>query len=329
MKVLITGGTGSLGKRLISECLNREWNIRVLSRDEQKQVELKRRFSSVEFIIGDIRRRETVKQAMYGIDYVIHAAALKHIHICELNPYETIQTNVIGTQNLLECALEENVEKFVSVSTDKASSPVSVYGFTKALMERMTILAANIKPAKCKFSVARFGNMIGSEGSVVPLFRKQIRDSGVVTVTDLGMHRFFLTLGDAAKVVLHTLEYVPSGVIAVPEMKSTRLDLLIKALFQLECEEEDIRVVGLRPGEKLQEDIVSESEVCRTRYYHHRYLPWDESSYYYIYPAEAPSMDVCRQGIIQPITSTTVPTYTLEELVDLLKRMDKEFEEGG
>lgn len=313
-KVLITGGTGSLGKRLILECLNRGWDVRVLSRDEQKQVELKRRFPSVEFIIGDIRRRETVKQAMYGINYVIHAAALKHIHICELNPYETIQTNVIGTQNLLECALEEGIERFVSVSTDKASSPVSVYGFTKALMERMTILAANIKPSKCTFSVARFGNMIGSEGSVVPLFREQIRKSGVVTVTDLGMYRFFLTLGDAARVVLYTLDYVSSGIIAVPKMKSTRLDLLIKALFQLEGKEEKVEVVGLRPGEKLQEDIVSESEVNRTTEY---------PGYYFIYPT-----GILREDhIFQPVTSMIVEAYTLEELSNLLKRMDQEFRE--
>lgn len=246
--------------------------IRIYSRDESKHFALQhelKEHQNLRFLIGDVRDRERLKRAMEDIDFVFHAAALKHVPACEFNPFEAVRTNVVGTQNCIEAALEEEVERFVTISTDKAASPTNTMGATKLLAERLTVAANYYKGRRRTiFTSVRFGNVIGSRGSVVPLFLSQIREGGPVTVTDKKMTRFFMTLQDAVRLVLEACASALGGEVFVLKMPSILLEDLAVAMIELfapafgyQPEEIAVQELGARPGERLEEALMTAEEA--------------------------------------------------------------------
>ena len=273
--ILITGGTGSFGKSFTKTIVERYPDISrlvIYSRDEQKQFQMSHeyphdKYPFIRFFIGDVRDHERLKRALKGIDYVIHAAAMKHIHIAEYNPMECIKTNVIGAENLINACLETEVKKVVALSTDKAAAPINLYGATKLVSDKLFIAANNIKGWNpISFSVVRYGNVMGSNGSVVPFFLKK-RKEGVLPITHPDMTRFNITLDEAVGMVLHALEHAWGGEIFVPKIPSFKIVDLAEAIDPT-C---DTIIVGLRPGEKIHEEMITVSDSYYTydlgRYY--------------------------------------------------------------
>ncbi len=264
--VLITGGTGSFGRHFVERALTAGTRkIVVFSRDELKQVEMARALDDdargrVRFFLGDVRDRDRCYRAFDGIDFVVHAAALKQIPTAEYNPFEVVKTNILGAQNVIDAAIDCGVQKIVALSTDKASSPINLYGATKLVSDKLFV-AGNVyaggKPAR--FAVVRYGNVLGSRGSVVPLFREAAR-KGVLPLTDPGMTRFWITLDRAVDLVLVALEQMRGGEILVPKIPSMRLLDLAKAIVP----EAQIEIVGVRPGEKLHEEMIGADDARRT-----------------------------------------------------------------
>jgi UDP-N-acetylglucosamine 4,6-dehydratase/5-epimerase len=258
--VLVTGGTGSFGNKLVELMLARRRPPRlcIFSRDELKQSEMTARWSdpSLRFFIGDVRDRERLVRAMHGVDVVFHAAALKQIPACEYNPFEAIQTNVLGAKNVIDAAIDCGVKRVIGISTDKAVGPLNLYGATKLCAEKL-LVQGNVygRPRGTSFAVVRYGNVIGSRGSVVPLFAAQ-RAAGRVTVTDRAMTRFWITLEQGVEFAVRCAELMHGGEIFVPKIPSMRIMDLVLALAP-GCVVEDI---GIRPGEKLHEILLSEDE---------------------------------------------------------------------
>jgi len=258
--ILVTGGTGSFGHKFVEIMLarHRPRRLAIVSRDELKQSEMMARFNdpSLRFFIGDVRDRERLVRAMHGVDIVFHAAALKQIPACEYNPFEAIQTNVLGAKNVIDAAIDEGVKRVVGISTDKSCQPLNLYGATKLCAEKLFV-QGNVYgyPRGTSFAVVRYGNVIGSRGSVVPLFAAQ-RASGRVTVTDRAMTRFWITLEQGVEFAIRCAELMRGGEIFVPKIPSMRIMDLVQAVAP-GCEVDDI---GIRPGEKLHEILVSEDE---------------------------------------------------------------------
>jgi UDP-N-acetylglucosamine 4,6-dehydratase len=261
--ILLTGGTGSFGQKFV-EVMLKEYNpktIRIFSRDELKQWEMAQKFNHDErlrFFIGDIRDKERLERAMDGVDIVVHAAALKQVPLCEYNPFEAVKTNILGAQNVIEAALDHNVERVMAISTDKAVNPVNLYGATKMCMEKLFIAANSYVGPKrqTKMSCVRYGNVVGSRGSVIPLFKKQ-RQTGKITITDPRMTRFWITLEQGVRFVINCIEKMHGGEIFVPKIPSMRIMDLAKAVAP-ECE---IEFIGIRPGEKIHECLLTEDEA--------------------------------------------------------------------
>jgi UDP-N-acetylglucosamine 4,6-dehydratase len=253
--ILITGGTGSFGKSFISDILQRYRPRRVVvySRDELKQFEMQQTFShsAMRYFIGDVRDRERLIQAMRGIDYVVHAAALKQVPAAEYNPMECIKTNIHGAENVIHAALENDVEKVIALSTDKAANPVNLYGATKLASDKLFVAANNIAGgARTRFSVVRYGNVVGSRGSVVPYFKKLLAEGArELPVTDVRMTRFWITLDQAVEFVVKNFARMQGGEIFVPRIPSVRITDLVEAM----APGIDMRIIGIRPGEKLHE----------------------------------------------------------------------------
>lgn len=267
--VLVTGGTGSFGKEFVKTVLRDYPSVRrlvVFSRDELKQFEMAQEFSPQEYpqlryFIGDVREKDRLVRAMEGIDYVVHAAALKQVPACEYNPFEAIKTNIIGAQNVVESAIESGVQRVVALSTDKAAAPVNLYGATKLCSDKLIVAANNmVGERNLRFSVVRYGNVMGSRGSVIPFFLKKAREGGVIPVTDLRMTRFNITLEQGVNQVLFALENMQGGEIFVPKIPSYRISDVVKAIAQ-DCE---IEIIGIRPGEKLHEEMVTEMDALST-----------------------------------------------------------------
>ena len=264
--VLITGGTGSFGNAFVEAMLTRYRPRRlvVFSRDELKQSEMMARFGpqpSLRFFIGDVRDRERLERAMHGVDVVVHAAALKQIPACEYNPFEAIQTNVIGAKNVIDAAIDQGVRQVVAISTDKAVGPSNLYGATKLCAEKLFVqgnVYAGDRPTR--FSVVRYGNVIGSRGSVIPLFEAQ-RASGKVTVTDALMTRFWIRLRDGVEFAIRCAGRMRGGEIFVPKIASMRVMDLVETVAP-GCQ---VEFIGIRPGEKLHEVLVSEDESRQAR----------------------------------------------------------------
>lgn len=274
--ILITGGTGSFGKAFVKYLIKKKFGLKkiiIFSRDELKQFEMQNEFSSNEnkilrFFLGDIRDYERLKTALENVDYVIHAAALKQVPAAEYNPIEFVKTNVLGTQNIIQACLERSVKKSILLSTDKASSPINLYGATKLCADKLFISANNIKGSKkISFSVVRYGNVMGSRGSVVYAFKKQIKDHNKVFLTDKNMTRFNILLEDGIKLVLWTLQNSIGGEIVVPKLKSFRIIDLAKSMGA-----KKILITGSRPGEKIHEEMISINESINTIEQKNRYI---------------------------------------------------------
>jgi FlaA1/EpsC-like NDP-sugar epimerase len=262
--ILLTGGTGSWGQELTRQLLTKysPKEIRIYSRGEMKQVDMRLKFNNpkLKFIIGDVRDKTRLLTATKNVDYVFHLAAIKHVPVCEENPEEAILTNIIGTENLVFACIENNVKKMIDVSTDKAVDPLNLYGVTKACGEKIT-LAANLKATDTVFACVRGGNVLGSRGSIIPLFRKQLATTNVLTVTDERMTRFIFSLQDAIGLVLKSAEESVGGEVFVMKMPSSMvMDIVTCLKEELGDKSTKIEMMGIRYGEKLDEVLVSRYE---------------------------------------------------------------------
>ena len=272
--VLITGGTGSLGKSLLEYFVN-QTNVRriaILSRDELKQLNLRKQFQSdprLRWFLGDIRDLERLKRAFHGVDYVIHAAALKQVDTGEYNPMEFVKTNVLGSQNVIDASIDAGVKRVVALSTDKASSPINLYGATKLTADKLFIAANNYSVAYgTTFSVVRYGNVMGSRGSVIPYFQQIAEQGKPLPITDLRMTRFWISIESAVRFVVDSLEMMTGGELYVPKIPSMKIVDLARAISPDSKFEE----IGMRPGEKLHEEMISADDSRRTIVLENRYV---------------------------------------------------------
>ncbi len=277
--ILITGGTGSLGKALTATIFKKWPDVKrlvIFSRDEQKQFQMAQEYTpdkypQIRFFIGDVRDEERLRRAFKGIDYVIHAAAMKHVPIAEYNPTECVKTNINGAQNVINAALDTEVSHVVALSTDKAAAPINLYGATKLTSDKLFIAANNIRGRNpIKFSVVRYGNVMGSNGSVIPFFINKKKE-GVLPITVESMTRFNISLQGGVDMVLHALETAWGGELFVPKIPSYNILDIAKAIGP-ECEH---RVIGIRPGEKIHEEMITTSDS---------FFTYDLGKYYAIVP---------------------------------------------
>ena len=263
--LLITGGTGSFGNAVLRRFLSSDiGEIRVFSRDEKKQDDMRRKFLSdkVKYYIGDVRDANSINSAMRGVDFVFHAAALKQVPSCEFFPMEAVKTNILGANNVLEAAINNDVKKVVVLSTDKAVYPINAMGMSKAMMEK-TMVAKSRTSSKTILCGTRYGNVMASRGSVIPLFVNQIKNGGDITITDPNMTRFMMTLDDAVDLVLFAFENANSGDIFVQKAPAATIEVLAKALKELYNGDNDIKIIGTRHGEKLYESLVNREDMVK------------------------------------------------------------------
>ena len=322
--VLITGGTGSLGKALTSHILKNFFKIKkliILSRDEQKQFQMaqefpENKFPQIRFFLGDVRDEQRLVRAFEGVDIVIHAAAMKHVHLAEYNPDECIKTNIGGAQNVIYAALQTSVSNVVALSTDKACAPINLYGATKLTSDKLFVAANNIKGAKpIKFSVVRYGNVMGSNGSVIPFFLKK-KNEGKLPITDLLMTRFNISLQGGVDMVMHAIEHAWGGEIFIPKIPSYKITDVAKAVAP-DCE---IEVVGIRPGEKIHEEMITSSDSFYT---------YDLGKYFTILPS-VPNFEI--KDFVNEFGAKKVPdgfnydsgTNTEWETIQSLRNLIKE-----
>ena len=260
--LLITGGTGSFGNAVLQRFINTDINeIRIFSRDEKKQDDMRRLYQNekIKFFIGDVREGQSINQAIAGVDYVFHAAALKQVPSCEFYPMEAVRTNIIGTENLLNAALHNNVEKVICLSTDKAVYPINAMGVSKSLMEKVFVAKSRVSN-KLKIIGTRYGNVMASRGSVIPLFYEQIKSGKPITVTDPNMTRFMMTLENAVELVLYAFENGNTGDIFVQKAPSTTIGELAETMKKIYNSDSEIKNIGIRHGEKIHETLLSKEE---------------------------------------------------------------------
>ena len=278
--ILITGGTGSLGNALTKHIFKKYPDVNklvIFSRDEQKQFQMSQEFSEklypqIRYFLGDVRDQDRLVRAFQGIDIVIHAAAMKHVHLAEYNPDECIKTNIGGAQNVIHAALQSTVSNVVALSTDKACAPINLYGATKLTSDKLFVAANNIKGNKSiKFSVVRYGNVMGSNGSVIPFFIKN-RETGTIPITHPGMTRFNISLNGGVEMVMHAIEHSWGGEIFIPKIPSYRITDIAMAIAP-NCKHE---IIGIRPGEKIHEEMITASDSYNT---------YDLGKYYTILPS--------------------------------------------
>lgn len=281
-EILITGGTGSLGKALTEYILTNHPDVKrlvIYSRDEQKQYQMAKeypvtKYPAIRYFVGDVRDYDRLKRAMNGINYVIHAAAMKHVDIAEYNPDECVKTNIGGADNVIRAALSTGVERVVALSTDKACAPINLYGATKLTSDKLFIAANNIRGHNpIRFSVVRYGNVMGSNGSVIPFFMQQ-KETGKLPITDPNMTRFNISLTEGVEMVLHALEHAWGGELFVPKIPSYKIMDVAEAV----CPDCEKVIVGIRPGEKVHEEMITPSDSFST---------YDLGQYYVILPTKA------------------------------------------
>jgi len=272
--ILVTGGTGSFGRKFVEVVLNKynPKKLIIYSRDELKQYEMQKRFTDendvLRFFIGDVRDKERLKRALNGVDYIIHAAALKQVPSCEYNPIEAVRTNVIGAQNIIDAAIDCGVKKVLALSTDKAANPINLYGATKLCSDKLFISGNAYSGAEgSRFSVVRYGNVLGSRGSVIPLFKKQAEE-GQITITDERMTRFWITPKQGVEFVVKCLELMQGGELFVPKIPSAKIKDIAKAV----APNAEIKFIGIRPGEKLHELMITRDDSRRTLEFEDHYI---------------------------------------------------------
>jgi len=264
--LLISGGTGSFGNAVLRRFLDSDiGEIRIFSRDEKKQEDLRRKYNNpkIKFYIGDVRDYSSILNATRGVDYIFHAAALKQVPSCEFHPMEAVKTNIIGTENLLEAAIQNNVKRVVCLSTDKAAYPVNAMGISKAMMEKVMVAKSrNLSEGQTVICGTRYGNVMASRGSVIPLFIEQINNNQPITITDPEMTRFMMTLDDAVDLVLYAFEHGKNGDLFVQKAPAATVDVLAKAILDLVKKPNHlVNVIGTRHGEKLYETLLSREEM--------------------------------------------------------------------
>jgi UDP-N-acetylglucosamine 4,6-dehydratase len=322
--LMITGGTGSFGNTVLRRFL--ETNVRqiiIFSRDEKKQEDMRiaLRNSKVKFVIGDVRDYDSVTHAMLGVDFVFHAAALKQVPSCEFYPMEAVKTNVIGTENVLNAAIANNVKRVVVLSTDKAVYPINAMGISKAMAEKVMVAKSrNVPDGGTVMCATRYGNVMASRGSVIPLFIEKIKTGQPLTITDPKMTRFLMSLEDSVDLVLHAFEYGQQGDIFVQKAPASTINDLASALTQMFAGHSDIKIIGTRHGEKLYESLVSREEMAkaedRGRYYRvpadNRDLNYDK----FILDGEPESNDV------DDYTSHNTERLSVEKIKRLLMTLD-------
>lgn len=266
-KILITGGTGSFGNKVANylETFNPK-EILIYSRDEKKQYEMKAIKPNYSYWIGDVRDKDRLREVMHGVDYVFHAAALKQVPSCESYPFEAVKTNVLGSQNLCEVAIEKGVDTVVALSTDKAVKPINAMGISKSMMEKI-VCSQNQFDIKTKFCCVRYGNVMGSRGSVIPLFKRLIDGDKKLTITDPNMTRFMMTLDESVELVLHALTNAKGGEVFVKKAPASTVQMLAETMIKKygDGDLSKIEVVGVRPGEKIDEVLLNEYEIQRAK----------------------------------------------------------------
>ena len=270
--LLITGGTGSFGNAVLNRFLQTDiGEIRIFSRDEKKQDDMRHEFQAkmpevagkIKFFIGDVRDLQSIKNAMHDVDYIFHAAALKQVPSCEFFPIEAVKTNVFGTENVLTAAIDEGVKNIVCLSTDKAAYPVNAMGTSKAMMEKVIVAKSRtVKPERSKICCTRYGNVLCSRGSVVPLWIDQIRQGNPITITEPSMTRFIMSLDEAVDLVLFAFEHGVSGDILVQKAPACTIEVLAKAVTELFAPGHEIKVIGIRHGEKMYETLLTNEECA-------------------------------------------------------------------
>ena len=312
---MITGGTGSFGNRVAEHLFKESPSIvRIFSRDEKKQWEMQQKFPQFEYIIGDVRDEARLEESMAGIDLVFHAAALKHVPSCEKYPFEAYKTNVVGSQNACRTAKAAGVKVFVALSTDKAVKPINAMGTSKAMMEKI-VCSQNINENETKFCCVRYGNVMGSRGSVIPLFKRQIESDRPITITVPEMTRFLLTLDQSVGLVLHAMKNAVGGEIFVRKAPACTIETLadsVRKKFSKKGESHPVEVSGIRPGEKLHEILVNEYEMRRIT---------DEELFYTVHP----EYNAPKHQSDNPLGSeyTSSNTHQLNKYEDIAKLLDK------
>ena len=263
--LLITGGTGSFGNAVLKRFLNTDiGEIRIFSRDEKKQEDMRIKYKNdkIKFYIGDVREYRSIDDAMDGVDYIFHAAALKQVPSCEFYPVQAVKTNILGTENVLEAAINHNVKKVIVLSTDKAAYPINAMGMSKAMMEKVAVAKGrDLKPDQTIICRTRYGNVMASRGSVIPLFCEQIAEGKPLTITNPDMTRFMMTLEDAVDLVIYAFEHGQQGDLFVQKAPAATIDTLAKAVKELKHSDLPINCIGTRHGEKLYEVLVTKEEM--------------------------------------------------------------------
>ncbi len=299
--LLITGGTGSFGNAVLNRFLDSDIKeIRIFSRDEKKQDDMRKKYrnNKIKFYLGDVRESGTLSNVMRGVDYIFHAAALKQVPSCEFHPLEAVKTNILGTHNILESAIANNIEKIICLSTDKAVYPINAMGTSKAMMEKVILATSRNAPKDMKICITRYGNVMASRGSVIPLFDKQISEGKPITVTDKDMTRFMMTLDDAVDLVIHTFNEGNNGDIFVQKSPASTIENLVNAILSIkEQPDYEIKEIGTRHGEKSHEVLCSREEmfVARDEERYFR-IPVDErdlnyEKYFEVGVKETPSIE--------------------------------------
>ncbi|WP_337222592.1 polysaccharide biosynthesis protein [Vibrio alginolyticus] len=323
--LLITGGTGSFGNAVLDRFLETNIKeIRIFSRDEKKQDDMRKKYNSdkLKFYIGDVRDYQSILNATRGVDYIYHAAALKQVPSCEFHPMEAVKTNVLGTENVLEAAIQNEVRRVVCLSTDKAVYPINAMGISKAMMEKVIVAKSrNVDPDKTVISATRYGNVMASRGSVIPLFLRQIINGQPITITDPNMTRFMMTLNDAVDLVLHAFENGTNGDIFVQKAPAATIEVLVNALLQITDKlGHQVNIIGTRHGEKLYEALCSREEM---------FVAQDQGNYYRI-PSDNRDLNYSKYNeegekdlsLIEDYNSHNTERLDVEGMVELLRKLD-------
>ncbi|WP_368894808.1 polysaccharide biosynthesis protein [Morganella morganii] len=332
--LLITGGTGSFGNAVLKRFLNSDIKeIRIFSRDEKKQDDMRKYYSNdkLKFYIGDVRDYQSVLNATRGVDFIYHAAALKQVPSCEFYPLEALKTNVLGTENVLEAAIQNNVERVVCLSTDKAVYPINAMGISKAMMEKVIVAKSrNLEHTNTTICATRYGNVMASRGSVIPLFLRQIFTEQPITITDASMTRFMMTLDDAVDLVLHAFEHGENGDIFVQKAPAATIQTLTDALLQVTGKtDHEVNIIGTRHGEKLFEALCSREEM---------FVAEDQGGYYRI-PADNRDLNYSKYheegekdlSLVEDYNSHNTERLNVEGMKKLLRKLDfiREIEAGN